>query len=489
MVGYCLSDLTDTTNPLGRAVDKWVTWHEIGGHGSLWDHVNSPNFGFAHSAGDSLAAFQNDPESQLRGVAKRFQYAPFRDLDRWFNRAVADGWGWGGTRDSGGYNSEQILATTLFRFYQSLGGDSTDVAKRWYASRVATYLVLNAIGHCSVGDNPASPEAFYNKLVLADADDWTSEGFAGGAYNKVLRWAFEKQGLWRTPGSSATAIGAPPAVDLYLDDGRGGEYTYQAVHWENTSVWNRAGADGGLSQDPGVAGVPSFAYVRVKNRGTTNANGTVRVFHCKPGAGLTWPADFVQAEPLAGLPTGTVLANNGNSPVIGPFNWTPNVNTYGHDCLLAIVEAEGDPCNIQNLLPTETIEEWRLVPHDNNIGQRNVVLVPAGNSGEDLLTFFKKTVFIAGNNLKKTALMEIRITMPPVMKEKGWSLKPDDIIRKKFRLKPGEKVNISLSIIKGQKIYVKNFTKRSSRDIRVCLFGNGILMGGMTYRLDFKQLR
>jgi hypothetical protein len=118
LVGFCLSDTTDTVHPLCRSVDKWVTWHELGGHGILYDHINIANFGFCHSAGDSLAAFQNDPESMLRSLPERFQYAPFRPWpvgqDRWFNRNVADDWGWGGPNDNHSYKTEQILATTLF---------------------------------------------------------------------------------------------------------------------------------------------------------------------------------------------------------------------------------------------------------------------------------------------------------------------------------------------------------------------------------------
>src|SRR5438552_4819264 len=97
-VGFMLSDLTDTTNPIGRAVDKWVFWHEIGGHGTLWNHVDSANFGFAHSAGDGLAALQNDADSALRGLSERFRYSPFRPIstslpERRFDRDVATGWG------------------------------------------------------------------------------------------------------------------------------------------------------------------------------------------------------------------------------------------------------------------------------------------------------------------------------------------------------------------------------------------------------------
>jgi hypothetical protein len=479
-----LSDLTDTTNPLGRSVDKWVHWHEIGGHGILWDHVNSSNFGFAHSAGDALAAFQNDPESQLRALPERFLYAPFRGLDRWFNLAVADGWGWGGTNDTTSRNGERILTTTLFRLYQALGGDANEVPKRWRASRVATWLVLTAVGHCSPGDNPATAEAFYNKLVLADADDWTSEGYAGGAYWKVIRWAFEKQGMWRAPGAPTTHIGVPDAVDLYIDDGRAGEYQYQGVHWDCPSVWNRAAADGGTTHDPGVAGVMSYAYVKVKNRGTTNASGTVKVYHCLPGAGLTWPTDFVQAGPVAGLPTGNVLANNGSEVIVGPFEWTPNVNAYGHDCLLAIVEADGDPSNVNNLEPGQTIQEWRLVPHDNNVGQRNVTLVPGGGGAEALEAGLDGAVFFAGNNFNRPADMELRVDVPRMLAVKGWRLRFIGLPDNKFRLKAGEKREIALRLVKGADFTVDDIRAAADCNFTVYLYGNGMLLGGMTYRLD-----
>jgi zinc metalloprotease ZmpB len=477
LVGFCLSDTTNTAQPLGRSVDKWVHWHEIGGHGILWDHVNSANFGFAHSAGDSLAAFQNDPESLLRALPQRFQYAPFRNWpagsDRWFNRTIAAGWGWGGAMDTGGYNSEQIIATTMFRVYQALGGDATDVNKRWHASRVGTYLILNAVGKLSPGANANSATDLYNKLVAADADDWTSEGLSGGAYSKVLRWSFEKQNLWG---------GAPPAVDLYIDDGRGGEYQYQAVHWTNQSVWNRTIADGVYGQQAGVAGVQSHAYVKVKNRGTTNASGTVKLYHCLPGAGLTWPTDFVQAGPAAGLPTGNVLASNGNEVTVGPFDWTPNVNAYGHDCLLAIVETVQDPSNISNFTPTQTIQEWRLVPHDNNVGQRNVQLVPAGP--EALGEAFNGAFFMAGNNLNKPAQMKLKVVLPHVLESRGWQLGFVGMRSNTFRLKAGQKRRIELRIATGAHFTPDDIRGVADRTIQVELYANDMLLGGMSYYID-----
>ncbi|HEY0431176.1 MAG TPA: hypothetical protein VGC61_05140, partial [Pyrinomonadaceae bacterium] len=97
------------------AADVRVVLHEFG-HTLLWDSVHSPNFGFAHSAGDSLAAVLMDPESALRtDPVKRFQTFPWILPDRQHGRDVTTGWAWGGVNDVGGYSSEQILSTTHFR--------------------------------------------------------------------------------------------------------------------------------------------------------------------------------------------------------------------------------------------------------------------------------------------------------------------------------------------------------------------------------------
>ena len=58
----------------------------------------------------------------------------------------------------------------------------------------------------------------YTSLIVADACDWTSEGHSGGAYEKVIYWAFQKQGLFNR---------AALDVDVYIDDGRDGDYEYQ----------------------------------------------------------------------------------------------------------------------------------------------------------------------------------------------------------------------------------------------------------------------
>ena len=52
---FALADTGDTAHPIGIACDYRVVLHELAGHGVLYPHVHSPNFGFSHSAGDSVA--------------------------------------------------------------------------------------------------------------------------------------------------------------------------------------------------------------------------------------------------------------------------------------------------------------------------------------------------------------------------------------------------------------------------------------------------
>jgi hypothetical protein len=494
-MGFCLCDITDVANPLGRAVDPYVHWHEMGGHGTLGDHVGSGLLGFAHSHGDGLAAIQNDPESALRALPERFRYAPFRPFttERRFDRDVAAGWGWGGSQDPGtgagaaGYRSEQILATCHFRIYRSLGGDADSLNRRRFAARVTTYLILRTTADRTEGTNTNDPETWCEQLQTADLQNWTSEGLSGGAYNKVIRWAFERQGSYQPAGAPTpvTTAGAPPAVDVYIDDGRAGEYQYIYAHWQNQSMWNRNASDGLAGHQNAMDDQTNYMYAKVKNRGTSVANNvTVRAYHSKPGAGLTWPNDFVEMSPVGGLPIASIAANSAAEAQVGPFEWEPNINAYGHDCVLMIASVAGDPSNVDNFTGTESIQEWRLVPHDNNVGQRNVSVVPGGGGMEAMIAALDGAFFVAGNNLNRRGAMELAVEMPKALADKGWLLQFDGIPNNKFTLKAGEKREVRLKLKKGSDFTKADIEGSDDRMINVSLSANGILLGGMSYYVD-----
>jgi zinc metalloprotease ZmpB len=370
---FALADTGDLVNPLGIACDYRVVLHELGGHGTLYNHVHSANFGFAHSAGDSIAAVLNDAGSQ---APDRFVTFPWVNVRR-HDRTPAAGWGWSGNIalnpfnpliDNGGYNNEQI--------YQSIGGDSSDLATQRFAGRMTAYLILRAIGSLTPATNPPNAAAWVTVLLAADLGDWLTENITGGAYGKVIRWAFEKQGLFQAAGTATpnNLEGAPPAVDVYIDDGRAGLYQYQPNWWSCQSIWNRLSPDG-LTGHEDPAGGTNYAYVKIKNRGTTVANGVVvKAYHCKPSAAVLWPDDL-QPMSTAQLSAGTLQPNNAEEKIVGPFEWTPTTNAFGRDTMMMIVSATGDPSNVDNFTPGRTVEDWRLVPNDNNIGRRDVTLV------------------------------------------------------------------------------------------------------------------
>ena len=115
---------TCATSP-GMAASFRVVMHEFC-HNLLWNRVHSPNFGFSHSAGDSIAAILSDPGSQAPDRFLTFPWVPVV-VGRRHDRDVAEWLGVGRPNDVGGYSSEQILSTTHFRIYRSMGGDDSDV--------------------------------------------------------------------------------------------------------------------------------------------------------------------------------------------------------------------------------------------------------------------------------------------------------------------------------------------------------------------------
>jgi zinc metalloprotease ZmpB len=479
-VEFALADLSDTANPIGIAADWRVVLHELGGHGILWDHVNSPNFGFAHSAGDSFAAILGDPGS---AAPDRFVTFPWVSIGRRHDRTLASGWGWGGSNDVGGYSSEQVLCSTLFRLYRSIGGDSASVPRREFAARTAAYLILRAVGQLTPGTNPGNALGFELQLETADAGVWTSthpaETHAGGAYWKVIRWAFEKQGLFKAPGAPSTAEGAPPPVDVYIDDGRHGEYSFQPVHWGCTDIWSRRsiGDGGGVHEEP-VVGATNYAYVRIKNRGTQAATGiTVKGFHCQPGIGLTYPDDW---EPMttSQLPAPNLAAGDATGVVLGPFEWTPS--QVGHECMFFSVSASADPSNIEGRI-TGSIPEWRLVPHDNNIGQRNVHPVAMSLTRLDLA----RRVFWLRNPFDRQAKMKLSAQLPKLLLERGWRLDFVSAGGPGFGMAAGARKEIVFAMAAGQPFDRAALPRaESERTILISAEADGIPLGGMSYVLD-----
>ena len=227
--------------PLSMAMYRRWCWHEFG-HVLLAGATNSLELHFAHSVGDAMSAVLSDPLSALpregawRGVTYPWQLLP----DRRHDREAKDGWSWSGTLGrptrafagagghhdlaQGGYCSEELMSSSLFRLYRCLGGDTLlasgepDTWRRVVAAEYTSYLIMSGVG--LIGNSNAtlvrSVEKFVETLQASDKampelTILTAKRF-GGMAHKPLRWAFEQQGAFATsvPPWSHNAPGNPP---------------------------------------------------------------------------------------------------------------------------------------------------------------------------------------------------------------------------------------------------------------------------------------
>lgn len=482
---FMLADLGDVANPIGLACDWRVVLHELGGHGILYNHVNSPNFGFAHSAGDSFAAVLNDPDSRAPDRFETFPWV-YSVIDRRHDRDVTAGWAWGGSNDVGGYPSEEILCTTHFRLYRAVGGDGAELKQREYASRYTAYLMLRTIGSLTQATNPSDAEAYATAMIAAERGNWTSEDMVGGVYGKVVRWAFEKQGAYQPPGAPDDVVseGAPPAVDLYIDDGRHGEYPFQEHFWETRDIWNRNDPDGEAKHQTPIVCRKNHAYVRVKNRGTKpNKGGRVHGWHARPGAGLVWPDDF---EPMTTASLSLPSLKPGEEVVVGPFEWTPI--HPGHEVMFMSVTAPQDRANNDGLTGLSAAKgptpAWRLVPTDNNIAMRALIPVPGGGGRCALEAAFCNRRFWAHNPFAKTARMEVRAVLPPLLESRGWTMHFNNPGGSHFTLGPRGEREIRPVLVSGRDFSLADLADAGPATITVLVLAHGIVVGGMSYRLD-----
>jgi hypothetical protein len=412
--------------PLGIAADPRWMWHEIG-HVLLMAAVGELEFRFAHSPGDALAAIVADPQSELaqdprwRGATFPWVFVPRRH-----DRCVAHGWSWGGSMHRPlsslpdfdrlrrkGYVSEQILSSSLFRLYRCLGGDTTqgdgktDPLARESASQYAVYLIIKAIGLLgSAGAVPANhADQFVSALIDADigTQRWsipvpgnagsTTVARTGGCAHKVIRWAFEAQGMYAAdPDEISNAPGLPPTVDVYIEDNRGvtetlpacevthreGGYVPVSLHWpDHASTEARWHA-----KDEAIELENGGLVVTVRNRGSAPADAVTVEVWCKAwsanAADHDWKqgTGWVPCTPVGGpLPPQPVPVQLGGVR-FGPFE---ALSAAGDYLVLARASCPDDRANTDPAsgLPCSQLAAPLIdvVAGDNNLGLR-VITIP-----------------------------------------------------------------------------------------------------------------
>ncbi|MEJ5992121.1 hypothetical protein WG902_19120 [Ramlibacter sp. PS3R-8] len=408
--------------PMGIGIDKRWMWHEFG-HVLLVASTGELEFRFAHSPGDAMAAIASDPDSLLQDARRGLTF-PFVFIPRLHNRCAAHGWSWSGTMHQAlaavpdashprrkGYASEQILSSSLFRLYRCIGGDAVHRAPpgslddRRRASHYTLYLIMQAMQ--LMGDAriqaTSTPAKFVHWLRQAQRHSglwnitWKKENYTrvGGTLGKVIRWAFEAQGLY----GAGNGPGSPENVDIYIqssrptiDAGMGdatdfgpGSYVPVPLHWQ------AAGAAPPRWQADPRAGIKyptanGRVEVRVGNRGPAMANNVqVRLWVA------AWPANANPPDwsPGTWAPCTAVGAAGpntipGKTQPLGQaftFDLPPNPPTApGRYILLAEASCDEDrPHTDTSLLlscstqPTPLVD---LVANDNNLGLL-VVTIPS----------------------------------------------------------------------------------------------------------------
>lgn len=416
--------------PMGIGADPRWMWHEFG-HLLTLASTGELELRFAHSPGDALAAIVGDPQLKLTAGQANWRGStfPWVFLPRRHDRCVLHGWSWCGTLHRQlaesdpnlhprrkGYQSEQILSSSLFRIYRCIGGDTRDPGnlaraseKCFEASHYTCFLIMKALQ--ILGDNQITPSQMPDQYeqALFDADlylgTWKAsyqvdtaqpEKYArvGGCTTKVIRWCFEVQGL-HAPGKTNDfdCPGAPEPVDIYVksrrpdtDEGMDGIVSYGpgsyvpvSLHWNKPadpeSKW-QADPDEGIIWNPGMRQIK----VKVGNRGTLRARGvTVSTWAIawstgdppvwKKGGGSPWK----KLQPLVSAPDNIRPTK---SKEFGPFDLSSLPS--GRYIIVAASTCPGDrpyidlPSHAPSFTDTRLVD---LIAGDNNMGLR-VIEIP-----------------------------------------------------------------------------------------------------------------
>jgi hypothetical protein len=272
------------------------------------------------------------------------------------------------------------LSTTLFRIYRAIGGDAIgDVQRQRWASNYTLYLIFGGIGKLTTTSRSANQYASF--MQAADSGRILGQlNYPGGAVRKIVRWAFEKQGLYQQPPPTQPwqnrRRGAAPFVDVYINDGRVGEYDYLADFDDAPGIWNRQASDSGKTNQTPTLGVENYIYVTVQNRGLQQArNIQVTVYVSNVATPQKWDPNGPQNEfntvdaiNLASIPVG-------GSADVGPFAWTPDAALPKHS-ILASVSADSDLSIVDPRSGLDVaagpVDLDKLVPFDNNVALRSV---------------------------------------------------------------------------------------------------------------------
>lgn len=114
-----------------------------------------------------------------------------------------------------------------------------------------------------------------------------------------------------------------------------------------------------------------------------------------------------------------------------------------------IVSAIEYPSNIDKFTSGEVIEDWCLVPNDNNVAQRNVILVPGGGGLLGLTAGLHEKGFWVGNLGRTSSTIKVSVALPPMLAQREWQIGLRDLPADGMRLKTREQQLVTFDVQAG----------------------------------------
>jgi zinc metalloprotease ZmpB len=124
------------------------------------------------------------------------------------------------------------------------------------------------------------------------------------------------------------------------------------------------------------------------------------------------------------------------------------------------------------------------VPSDNNIAMRALIPVPGGGGRCALEAAFCNRRFWAQNPFGKTARMELRVVMPPLLASRGWALRFANPGGANFMLGARGEREIRPVLMSGRDFDPIDVVDAGSAIIGVLVLADGIVVGGLSFALD-----
>ena len=129
---------------------------------------------------------------------------------------------------------------------------------------------------------------------------------------------------------------------------------------------------------------------------------------------------------------------------------------------------------------TGPIPEWRLVPHDNNIAQRNVHPVFPQLVKVD----WEKLPFWIRNHGRTPVRLGLEVKVPEWLGKLGWKFSVPQITKDRAVLKPDQLLKVNVAMTKGKPYDTAVLAKQADHDIVFTVLQDDMPVGGMTYRLS-----